>query len=381
MVVLEDRIKELRKIVLPPNFFQLENSPLEVAYVTFYQKNWNNIINAEQTSFLQSRIDAMTDTSVSENRIFTYPIFKYKDCDKSDSVIFMLHGLNERSWEKYLCWAEFLAMETHKPVILFPLAFHINRTPVTWCNPRKLIPWVTERIKRIGQSAENLTFANITLSDRLTDNPLRFYTSGNETAYNLWQLASEITTGAHPFFRENTHIDFFAYSIGALLSQILLLANPDHLFSDSKLMMFCGGSVFNKMNGNSRYIMDKEAFDKIFNYFQYTHLKQPIDENDPFDLAFKSMIDTETYHDYRVDFFESATNRLQAISLKKDIVIPTEGIQAALGENCSKKCLEEWDFPFEYSHETPFPTNILLNNPEVNQAFTKVMSKAADFLS
>lgn len=381
MIKLEERIKELKRIELPPTSFQLENSPLEIAYVTFFQQKWNNFITTEQSSFLKSRMDAMSDTLVPENKIFSYPIFKFKDADKSDSAILMLHGLNERSWEKYLCWAEYLALSTHKPVILFPIAFHINRTPSNWYNPRAVLPWVSERIKRVGISIENLTFVNITLSNRLSDNPLRFYTSGNETAYNLWQLGSEIKSGLHPYFNENAHIDIFAYSIGALLSQVLLLANPDHMFSDSKLFMFCGGSIFNKMNGNSRFIMDKEAFEKIYNYYQYDHVNQPIVKEDPFDLAFKSMINANNYKEFRFNFFESAFNRIKAISLKKDTVIPTEGIAEAIGDVCANKSLEEWDFPFNYSHENPFPTAGILTNQDVDIAFNNVMAKASEFLS
>lgn len=379
-MILEERAKALKKITLPPTSFVLENSPLEVAYVTFYQKKWNDFIMLKQNSFLQSRMDAMKDTLVPENKTFSYPIFRFKKNDIDDSAIIMLHGLNERSWDKYLCWAEYLTLTTEKPVILFPIAFHINRTPVSWYNPRTLLPWVTERIKRLGKTVENLTFVNLMLSNRLSDNPLRFYASGNETAYNLWQLVSEIKSGTHPFFKENTQVNIFAYSIGALLAQTLLISNPDNIFSDTKLFMFCGGSIFNKMNGNSRYIMDKEAFEKIFDYYQNEHLKQPIDVNDPFDKAFKSMIDTNTYKNERESFFENASSRIKAISLKKDFVIPTEGIKAALGDVCAEKCLTEWDFPFEYSHETPFPTNNIIANPEVDKAFEKVMKKAGAFL-
>ena len=45
------------------------------------------------------------------------------------------------------------------------------------------------------------------------------------------------------------------------LAEIILMGNPDKLFSQSKLFMFCGGSVFSNMNGSSKLIMDSQAFD------------------------------------------------------------------------------------------------------------------------
>ena len=44
------------------------------------------------------------DTLIPENRSFSYPVFTPGNT-KSDKVILLLHGLNERSWVKYLVWA------------------------------------------------------------------------------------------------------------------------------------------------------------------------------------------------------------------------------------------------------------------------------------
>ena len=69
------------------------------------------------------------DTLIAENRLFSYPVFVPGN-RKSDKVILLLHGLNERSWVKYLVWAYWLAKYTGSYVILFPISFHINRSPV-----------------------------------------------------------------------------------------------------------------------------------------------------------------------------------------------------------------------------------------------------------
>ena len=80
-----------------------------------------------------------TDKNIAENFSFEYPVFTPSGKPKQGEAILLLHGLNERNWNKYLPWAEFLCLNTGKPVILFPIAFHINRAPVTWSNPRNLI--------------------------------------------------------------------------------------------------------------------------------------------------------------------------------------------------------------------------------------------------
>ena len=85
--------------------------------------------------------------------------------------------------------------------------------------------------------------------------------------FNLWQLFREIKTGQHLLFEKDSSINIFAYSIGAFLSQILMLANPEHLLDDSKLFLFCGGSIFSQMDGSARDIMDQEAYRRVKNYF------------------------------------------------------------------------------------------------------------------
>ena len=93
----------------------------------------------------------------------------------------------------------------------------------------------------------NSTFANVALSSRLSQNPLRFYASGRESVYNMWQLVHEIKNGEHPLFKEDTSINLFAYSIGALLSQVKGLSPCTTTVTTSKRTplfgMRCSGAV------------------------------------------------------------------------------------------------------------------------------------------
>ena len=81
----------------------------------------------------------LADNNIIENFSFEYPVFTPSGKFRQDKAILLLHGLNERNWDKYLPWAEFLCLHTGKPVILFPIAFHINRALVTWSKSDLLI--------------------------------------------------------------------------------------------------------------------------------------------------------------------------------------------------------------------------------------------------
>ncbi len=356
----------------------LQDSNVKLHFVEFNKKWSTGKVSTTQSKFEPTEFCNQNDESIFENKHFRYPVFVPTKGHRNKCII-LLHGLNERSWEKYGCWAEELAILTGKPVLLFPLAFHMNRSPLDWCNPRVMIQYVKERRMKLGES-ENLTFANLALSDRLSLNPLRFYASGRETGDNLWQLLNDIKKGKHPLLKKDTQIDIFGYSIGVLLAQVMLISNPEDLLSESRLFGFCGGSVFNKMDGNSRYIMDKEAFNKIHNYYQYDFLNQNASKTDLFEQPFKMMIDDKRYSQTRTNFFEKSSNKIRIISLKRDVVIPSEGIEIALGKQASKKSLMTLDFDFSYCHETPFPNDLNKKN-EINRAFLEIFGDAGAFLS
>ena len=97
-------------------------SPLTIKNFQFYSEGLAGLSYDKD-----SNIDK--DTSIKENKSFYYPVFIPYGSAKSKSFILLLHGLNERKWDKYLYWAEYLTLNTGKPVVLFPLAFHINRSP------------------------------------------------------------------------------------------------------------------------------------------------------------------------------------------------------------------------------------------------------------
>ena len=129
--------------------------------------------------------------------------------------------------------------------------------------------------------------------------------------------------------------------------------------------------------------MDKEAFDSLQRFYRHDFLENrslPTSfKNDFLEQAFKAMIRPDVLQEYRESFFQKACHRIQAISLKKDVVMPTGGVIKALGK-ASGKILEELDFPFPYSHQIPFPFRSKTDQTLVNQEFNSIFSKAAAFL-
>ncbi len=349
---------------------QLADSNIDIQFFPF-----------QSTGILSDNFISIPDKTIQENQSFIYPVFSPKTKQKKNEAILLLHGLNERNWSKYLTWAEFLCSKTGKAVILFPIAFHINRSPQSWSNPRDVRVMMDLRRQRNGED-RSLSFANVTFSERISERPYRFYTSGRQSVNDLTQLFSSIKTGNHPAFAENTHIDIFSYSIGAFLSEITLMSNPNQLFTDSKLFMFCGGGIFSSMFGESRSIMDKKAFEQLFQFYlnDFATTGEILPKQDSVFESFYSMISPERKKSERFLFFEKNKNRIGGISMLRDKVMPYQGIVDALGTNCATTCIIQKDFSFEYSHENPFPTTGKVQSEVVDEAFNTVFMEAADFL-
>lgn len=328
-----------------------------------------------------------SDKLIPENCSFSYPVFS-PGTGQSNRVILLFHGLNERSWLKYLTWAYYLADQTNSYVVLFPISFHINRSPASWKDPREMLNLLKVRNSSLGEISMS-SFANIALSNRLTEDPMRFFKSGYQTVTDIIKLVSDIRKGDHPLIPATSNINIFAYSIGAFLAEIIMMGNPENLFSESKLFIFCGGSVFSNMKGDSKLIMDKRAFDRVYNFylndFEKTITgKSPLSEflnSNPVGVAFRSMIDLGRFRAFRENTLRKLKEQINTVTLSQDTIIPAGGVLSTLSKFCDKNSLKVWDFPFGYSHENPFP---VLNSPlsgKVDYWFEKVFAEAALFLA
>ena len=159
------RTKQLNSLFSYDKKTELEESHLEIIPFRFTQTRGASEIDEFQKGLTPTGFCPMTDDRIQENKSFSYAIFTPSGRKKNNEAIILLHGLNERTWEKYLTWAEYLTHTTGKPVILFPIAFHMNRTPGLWANPRAILPWVSKRKEEVA-NVTNSTFANVALSSR-----------------------------------------------------------------------------------------------------------------------------------------------------------------------------------------------------------------------
>jgi hypothetical protein len=345
------------------------------------------IINAEfQSDIPLNEFSNEKDTLIIENRFFSYPVFTPPD-PESKKVILLLHGLNERNWQKYLSWALYLAENTNSYIILFPISFHINRSPASWKDPRVMVPYMKNRNSSLGEINMS-SFANIAISDRLTEDPMRFFNSGYQTVADIEKLLLTIRNGGHSIIPRTGNINIFAYSIGAFLAQIILMGNPENLFTGTKLFILCGGSVFSNMQGSSKLIMDSLAFDKVYSYYLNDFEKKIREKSTLVDffngsqigMAFRSMIDLGRLKTFRENILKKLRDQIHTVSLLKDTVIPSKGVVETLGAINKSDSVKIWDFPYSYHHENPFPVLDFPLSGKVDYWFEKVFSEAAAFL-
>jgi hypothetical protein len=352
-----------------------------------FQENPDPALHADMQSYPEVLKHA--DTEVGENKHFTYTLFKNRSPVRTSGVILLFHGLNERGWTKYLPWAERLVENTGKSVVLFPIAFHMNRAPASWGHSREMN--LVSGIRR-GHSPKltNSTYANAAISARIELIPQRFFWSGLQTFYDIVALISDIRNGAHPFIAPDASFDLFGYSIGSFLSEILIMASPKNFFQNSRLFLFCGGPTLDRMCPNSRFILDSDATIAIYSYYtERLEMEMKLDRRiahyfrdaHPAGIMFRAMLSYQKEKEKREELFKKLQGQLRAVALKKDTVVPPgEVLNTLQGEyrDINTK-VEILDFPYPYTHIDPFPATQTLEHP-VDCAFNSVFEKASEHL-
>ncbi|MDA3928642.1 MAG: DUF6051 family protein [Prolixibacteraceae bacterium] len=318
---------------------------------------------------------------------FTYPVILPKGINSFENGILLLHGLNEKSWDKYLAWAGTLAHELQRPIILFPIAYHMNRAPKNWSDPRLMRNVVQSRTSNYKKNES--TFANAALSVRLGANPQQFVYSGIQSYYDVWQLLKQIKGGDHELFGKGAKLDFFAYSIGAFLAEILFVCNPGKLLSNSKMFLFAGGPTFDSMMGKSRYIMDRVAFSSLLTLKRKKVLNRILEQLSGAGLpdfeniwqGFNAMLAQRKGRKARKAIWAERGELIYALALEKDKVMLSKKIVTTLKgrKRNSSIRVDVIDFPYDYTHENPFPLNDKTIHPLVNRSFDVVMNKAIRF--
>jgi hypothetical protein len=210
-----------------------------------------------------------------------------------------------------------------------------------------------------------------------------------ETFYDVRKLGLQINRGNHPLFRSEAKMDVFAYSIGAFLSEILFISNPENLFSGSKLFVFAGGPTFDTMQGTSRYIMDLKAFRSLLTLKRKKKLKQVfhylaslgLPDFDNTWAGFYAMMYMRKGRKYRNDWLNRKSGDLWIAALKKDRVMPAKKIVKTYKRTDKEHQprIDIIDFPYPYTHENPFPFNNEKDLELVLRSLNLVIDKATMF--
>lgn len=330
----------------------------------------------------------ISDIDIPENKFFKYKIYFPKESIKSNKVIILFHGFNEKDWDKYLIWAESICEKTQSAVVLFPIAFHMQRAPKFWSNNREMYNLSTQRAEKYTNIA-NSSFSNAAISTRIHKMPQRFVWSGLQTYYDVIQLIEEFKNGKNRFIDKDFELNLFGYSIGGFLAQILKLSNYKNYFTNSKVCLFCSGATFNRYSPASKFILDSEANVAMYSYYvehfdsilkKDKFLNHYITQNHVEGEVFYAMLDFGKKREFRESILKKFENDFYAIALKKDTIIPPFEIINTLNgayRNIKIK-IDEIDFNREYIHENPFPNTELQSN-QISEDFDSLFYKINDF--
>ncbi len=207
----------------------------------------------------ETTLHSPTDHLINQNLEFRYPLVRDHAAAgaprKHRRGIILFHGLNERSFSKYIPWAYHLWAALRAPVILFPLSFHINRV-----NPRWMFGQQQNYEQRLAIAGnENVHRFNAVMSDRLGAHPDRFFWGAIQSYWDVVDLVRTVRAGTHPHFTEDAVFDLFGFSAGGFVSLALMLENTEGLFDESRAVLFSTCAAVRDMSLSSPLIVDQHA--------------------------------------------------------------------------------------------------------------------------
>ncbi|MDR2349723.1 MAG: DUF6051 family protein [Deltaproteobacteria bacterium] len=340
---------------------------------------------------VMNSISMTPDHEIAENGNFRYHVIMPGDREETDGALIVIHGFNERHWTKYLPWASHMATETGRAVILFPIAFHMNRSPDLW-NDSRLMKAMSTLRKKLCPAVIHSTLSNAAISVRLSANPARFFWSGLQSYFDVNLLMARLLNGEHPGIRKGASVNFFTYSIGTFLGEIIMMTNDRGMYDRAKFVTFCGGPVFNRLSPVSKFILDSEADVLLYSFLVEhleSHFKTDPALNDylmndelPFGRNFRSLLNYRLDRAYREEKFAGMADRVLAVALANDEVVPPyEVINTLQGTKRDLKIpVIVSDLPYPYRHEDPFPAGSPKNAAAVDESFRKIFAPICDFL-
>jgi hypothetical protein len=238
-----------------------------VEFLSGYEPS-DGSVGAQSSGAAGYALLAAPDRSVRENLAVRCPVIRPSETGAEvtlDRVCILLHGLNERGWDKYYDWARAIADKARCAVILFPLAFHMDRAPSGWADFGIMRGVSKDRVMRYP-GLRLSSMANSAISERLDRDPSRFFRSGLMSARDLSDLILTIESGGLPGISTDAKLGFFGYSIGAYLLQCMTIASEDFA-AKGKRFLFCGGPYLSSMTPISKFIMDSRAHERIIGFW------------------------------------------------------------------------------------------------------------------
>lgn len=168
-----------------------------------------------------------------------------------------------------------------------------------------------------------------------------------------------------------------------------MLTNHKGYFSKSRHATFCGGPVFNRLSPVSKFILDSEANVALYS-FVVEHLESHIKRdrilreffrNTEVGANFARMLNYNTDTQVREDMFRAISDRIYAIALKEDKIIPCYEVMNTL--QGSRRDIDikvdVLDYPYKYIHEDPFPSLEKIED-QVDEQFKYTFDKISNFL-
>ena len=357
-----------------------------------YNYDIHNVTSKEELSYYSE--NGITDNNVhikdifvKENQSFIYQIMKSKGIEKAKKVVFLFHGFNERDWSKYLPWAKAICDGTGSTVVLFPIAFHMQRAPKEWGDTRDMYR-LSELRKEKFPNTVNPSLTNVAISMRLHAMPQRVIWSGLQTYNDVLQLITDIKKGNNKHIDENFQFNIFAFSVGGFLAQVLKLTNYNNYFENTKACLFCSGATFNHQAPVSKFILDSEADAAIHSYLM-KHFDEMVEKDDVLHhyikdnlegRIFNAMLDYEKMRKFREKLLKEYEDQFYAISLTQDDIVPPYEIMNTLkgADRNINIAIDEMDFEYEYIHENPFPV-FGVDSKKVDKSFEKMFEKVSAF--
>jgi pimeloyl-ACP methyl ester carboxylesterase len=244
----------------------VEDLALDIYKPRFVSRNSQHLVGApsyrcadHNASFAGEADAGAGDSELEPNNRFRYPLIREHsrggNPPRHHHALILLHGLNEGTFSKYIPWAHQLWSRLEVPIILFPLAFHMNRVLPAWAS---LQTEIFERRSRLPDNDSAHRY-NAVISERLGTHPARFFWGAVQTYLDLVDLVREIRSGRHPHFAPDARVDLLGYSAGGYFTLLLLMDDPERLFRDSRGVVFASGVPIRDLDLASPLILDLTA--------------------------------------------------------------------------------------------------------------------------